>query len=102
MTRMNSEIARTSITERVCTKLWAISGGRCELCNRLLYQDSVYGHDGNFEEMAHIHAVSEDGPRHKRGMTYLLYHSLLIINELYGGPYLESNRLVSMTKPHIT
>ena len=50
-------------------KLWAVSGGRCEICNRLLYQDLVLGFDGNFGEMAHIHAVSEGGPRHKIGMT---------------------------------
>lgn len=69
MTHINSEIGRTSIAERVRMQLWAVSGGRCELCNRLLYQDLVYGHDGNFGEMAHIHAVSEGGPRHKFGMT---------------------------------
>lgn len=69
MTKVNSAIGRTSISESVRMKLWAVSGGRCELCNRLLYQDLVYGHDGNFGEMAHIHAVSEGGPRHKFGMT---------------------------------
>lgn len=69
MATINSEIGRTSITEHVRMQLWAISGGRCELCNRLLYQDLVYGHDGNFGEMAHIHAVSVGGPRHKYGMT---------------------------------
>ena len=66
---MNSELGRTTINEKTRMKLWAISGGRCEMCNRLLYQDLVYGYDGNFGEMAHIHAVSEGGPRHKRGMT---------------------------------
>ena len=30
-------------------KLWAVSGGRCELCNRLLYSDQHFGIDGNFE-----------------------------------------------------
>lgn len=69
MARTNSEISRTAIRERVRMQLWAVSGGRCELCNRLLYQDLVYGQDGNFGEMAHIHAVSESGPRNKRGMT---------------------------------
>lgn len=69
MAKMNSEIGRTAIDEKVRMKLWAVSGGRCELCNRLLYQDLVFGYDGNFGEMAHIHAVSEGGPRHKYGMT---------------------------------
>lgn len=69
MAAMNSEIGRTSINEYVRMKLWAISGGRCELCNRLLYQDLTFGHDGNFGEMAHIHAVSQNGPRYKYGMS---------------------------------
>ena len=66
---MDSEIVRSHIAEKVKMKLWAISAGRCELCNRLLYQDSTFGYDGNFGEMAHIHAVSQDGPRHKLDVT---------------------------------
>ena len=69
MSPVKSEIGRTSIKEQVRMKLWAISGGRCEMCNRLLYQDLTFGVDGNFGEMAHIHAVSEGGPRHKYGMS---------------------------------
>jgi len=69
MSKIVSCIGRTSINEHVRMKLWAVSGGRCEICNRLLYQDLVLGHDGNFGELAHIHAVSEGGPRHKYGMT---------------------------------
>jgi len=67
--KVNSEIGRTSIDIKVVLKLWAVSGGRCELCNRLLYSDLTFGADGNFGEMAHIHAVSAGGPRHKVGMT---------------------------------
>ena len=66
---MNSCIGRTAIEEKVRMKLWAISGGRCEMCNKLLYEDSTFGIDGNYGEMAHIHAVSDRGPRNKRGMT---------------------------------
>lgn len=69
MAKIKSEIGRTSIDEYVRMRLWAVSGGRCEMCNRLLYQDLVFGHDANFGEMAHIHAVSENGPRHKYGMS---------------------------------
>lgn len=69
MGKINSEIGRTSIKEYVRMRLWAVSGGRCEMCNRILYQDLVFGCDANFGEMAHIHAVSENGPRHKFGMT---------------------------------
>lgn len=69
MTKINSEIGRTSINDYVRMRLWAVSGGRCEMCNRILYQDLVFGHDANFGEMAHIHAVSENGPRRKYGMS---------------------------------
>ncbi len=67
--KINSEIGRTAISEAVRMKLWAVSGGRCELCNRLLYSDQYFGIDGNFGQLAHIHAVSAGGPRHKYGMT---------------------------------
>lgn len=66
---MNSCIGRTSIDEKTRMKLWGVSGGRCEMCNKLLYEDSTFGVEGNFSEIAHIHAVSENGPRNKRGMT---------------------------------
>ena len=42
MGKVNSEIGRTSIKEHIRMRLWAVSGGRCELCNRILYQDLVY------------------------------------------------------------
>jgi len=67
--KVNSKIGRTAIDEKVRMKLWAVSGGRCELCNRLLYSDLSFGVDGNFGELSHIHAVSDSGPRHKIGMT---------------------------------
>ena len=109
MAKVNSEIGRTAIDEKVRMKLWAISGGRCELCNRLLYQDLVFGYDGNFGEMAHIHAVSEGGPRHKYGMTTdeknnIDNEGLLIrkkiahearIREVTGIPSEQSSRIVT-------
>lgn len=69
MAKVNSEIGRTSIDEKVRMKLWAVSAGRCEMCNKLLYEDSTFGVQGNFGENAHIHAVSANGPRHKYGMS---------------------------------
>lgn len=69
MAKVNSEIGRTSIDEKVRMKLWAVSAGRCEMCNKLLYEDSTFGIQGNFGENAHIHAVSVNGPRHKYGMS---------------------------------
>lgn len=60
----SSEIKRTQIHEAVKLRLWGMSAGRCEICNKLLYLDSRYGDDANFAENAHIHAVGKTGPRH--------------------------------------
>lgn len=49
-------------------RLWGMSAGRCELCNKLLYIDSNFGDNANFAENAHIHAVGVTGPRHKDDM----------------------------------
>ena len=64
----SSEIARTSIDQKVVMRLWGMSAGRCELCNKLLYIDSSFGDSANFAENAHIHAVGATGPRHKEEM----------------------------------
>lgn len=66
---MKSDMGRTAIKPIVVCKLWAVSGGRCELCNKLLYRDDTFGTEANFGEMAHIHAVSEGGPRAVHGMS---------------------------------
>lgn len=64
----SSEIARTNIDQKVVMRLWGMSAGRCELCNKLLYIDSNFGDSANFAENAHIHAVGATGPRHKDEM----------------------------------
>lgn len=67
--KMNSEIARSNIDINIRMRLWAVSAGRCEICNKILYRDSKFGNEGNFAENAHIHAVSSGGPRHKKDMS---------------------------------
>lgn len=67
--KCNSSIGRSSIDQRTQNQLWGMAAGRCEICNKLLYLDSFLGQEGNYAELAHIHAVSENGPRHKYGMT---------------------------------
>ena len=64
-----SEIKRKNIKDITKMILWGRAGGRCELCNRLLYSDLVFGELGNFGELAHIHAVSLNGPRNVQNMT---------------------------------
>jgi len=62
---MNSKVSNRILKDSTVKKLWAISAGRCQICNKLLYLDSTLGEDGVFAENAHIHAVSQNGPRHK-------------------------------------
>lgn len=64
-----SEIKRKYICEVVKLRLWGMTAGRCEICNKLLYLDSHYGDDANFVENAHIHAVGTTDPRHCDEMT---------------------------------
>lgn len=66
---MLSEVKRTKLSEMTKLRLWGMSAGRCEICNKLLYIDSYYGDSGNFAENAHIHAVGKTGPRHVEGLT---------------------------------
>ena len=51
--------------ERTRLKLWVKAGGRCEFrgCNEPLWRNNLTLSDGNFGEVAHIIAASEDGPR---------------------------------------
>lgn len=63
---IKSEINRSnrSVSDATRYKLWAISAGRCQLCNKIVYTDSTFGKDGNLGQLAHIHAVGKRGPRH--------------------------------------
>jgi len=67
--KIHSEVARTTINTQTQNLLWAVAAGRCEYCNKLLYEDGIYHVIGNYSNIAHIHAVSENGPRHKSDMT---------------------------------
>lgn len=67
--KLDSSIGRSSIDIATQNRLWGMAAGRCEICGKLIYRDSFMGQEGNFAEFAHIHAVSENGPRHKYGMT---------------------------------
>ncbi len=46
------------------------AGGRCEFtgCNRYLFEHPITLKNGNFSEMAHIVAFSEEGPRGREGL----------------------------------
>lgn len=51
------------IPPRTQVLLAAISGGRCELCNRDLVRHHLTGTRGNFGQRAHIVGFSDGGPR---------------------------------------
>ena len=64
-TRSASKINRTTVPKHTRLKLWVKAAGRCEFrgCNEPLWQNNLTLSDGNFAEVAHIIASSEDGPR---------------------------------------
>lgn len=59
---MNSKRGKEP-TQAVKMKLCAITGGRCQLCNKFLFTDNVSLRDSNNSNLAHIVASSPDGPR---------------------------------------
>lgn len=69
--KIKSEIKKSNrdVMDATRYKLWAVSAGRCQLCNRVVYTDSTFGKEGNFGELAHIHAVGGKGPRHCKDMS---------------------------------
>lgn len=71
MKKIKSEVKKNNrfINQATRYKLWGKSAGRCQLCNRIVYTDSIFGRDGNFGELAHIHAVGKKGPRHAEDMV---------------------------------
>ena len=63
--KLKPKITRKTIPDRTRLKLWVKSAGRCEFrgCNKPVWRNDLTLNDGNFGEVAHIIAASEDGPR---------------------------------------
>ena len=59
------KIHRENVPEQTRLKLWVKAAGRCEFrgCNKPVWRNDLTLSDGNFGEVAHIIAASEDGPR---------------------------------------
>lgn len=66
------EISETSLPEGATRKcisdltrflLWSKSGGRCQLCNKLLYKSSLTQQPVNVGVVAHIIPANQNGPR---------------------------------------
>ncbi len=58
-----AKTARPAIPEKVKYILWGKSAGRCQLCNKPVYEDYLTHEELNLAEHAHIIANSADGPR---------------------------------------
>lgn len=59
------KITRDNPPTHVRLKLWVKSAGRCEFngCNEPVWRNNLTLSDGNFADVVHIIAASEDGPR---------------------------------------
>lgn len=58
-----AKVARPAIPEKVKYLLWGKSAGRCQLCNKPVYEDDLTHEELNLGELAHIISNSPDGPR---------------------------------------
>ena len=54
---------RKPIPELTVIRLWVRAGGRCQVCNEYLLIDVLTLKEANYSNIAHIVAVSRDGPR---------------------------------------
>ena len=63
MTATTPKPYRRPIPELTTVRLWTRAGGRCEFCNDYLLQDALTRKEANFSNVAHIVAVSPNGPR---------------------------------------
>ena len=60
---LNPQINRKTVPMHTRLKLFGKSAGRCQFCNDPVWRSDLTLTDGNFGEVAHIIAASEDGPR---------------------------------------
>ena len=54
---------RKSISFATRDALWGKAAGCCQICSAPLFEGGAYRTSGNYSNIAHIHAYSEDGPR---------------------------------------
>lgn len=66
------------VPEKIQRMLWGLTAGRCEFagCNKDLLLHSVTLIEGNFAQVAHVVAFSEDGPRGQDGERSADVHDL--------------------------
>lgn len=105
-------MSKTTIPPKVITKLWTLSGGRCQYkgCNQPLWRDNLTMVQINTAYVAHIVADSPDGPRGDIFRSPLLakdfnnlmllcdtHHRLIDKEDITGHP---ESRLLEMKEEH--
>ena len=85
---------RKSIPQSTQLILWGMSGGRCAICNKVVYADSLTQEKLNLAQLAHIIASSDDGPRGEPGLSEDLETDISNIMLLCG----EHHKKIDTTK----
>lgn len=73
---------RPAIPPAVQLKLWIRSGGRCQLCNEVVYEDGFTLKEVNWSNIAHIISCSPNGPRGHKTLSKKLaqdYSNLMLM-----------------------
>ena len=60
---------RKSISFATRDALWGKAAGCCQICSAPLFEGGAYRASGNYSNIAHIHAYSEDGPRFNKKLS---------------------------------
>ena len=69
-----------SISSKTRKQLWALSGNRCAICKKLLFQKNEKGESCNVGEECHIISEKPNGPRHYSNYgDYDSYENLILL-----------------------
>lgn len=60
---------RKSIPSATRDALWGKAAGCCQICSAPPFEGGAHRTPGNYSNIAHIHAYSEDGPRFNEKLT---------------------------------
>lgn len=60
---------RAKIPAYTRDQIWGQAGGCCEMCSKPLDRGGAYKNRGNYSNMAHIRAYSQDGPRFDKSQS---------------------------------
>lgn len=79
----NSVESRKAIPDAIRLMLWVKNGGRCAICNEIVYQNQLTLSDGNFADIAHIipssHNWKRGGSEQESKESAISYDNLLLL-----------------------